>query len=331
MASNFSTAFTDDTSSDAIQSFFSTALLVRGKYFLIHHWPMMKKPLSGRSGQTYILRRYPALSLATTALPEGANPAGHAVSHTDVAFTILTYGDFIENSDLLILTQKEDVKAEEIDLLAQQMGETFDQIDRDVWGGATNVVRANGATLNAIKETPDRNDIDRMYRTLQNNKAVPFMPMIPASMKVGTEPIAPSYYGMCHHNLSFNIKLIDGFVPVEKYSGTSGQMQGEIGSFPGFRILSSPNGLYAADAGAASTAVQSTTGTNADVYSLTAVGKNAACAINLANSNGGVIMKGFGHGDDPLNRRATVGWKKFYVSGITNQNFLVEGQFAVSL
>jgi N4-gp56 family major capsid protein len=105
LATHKTTAFTDGTASDATQSFFDTLLLIRGIYSLIHQVPVTKKSLARRSGKTMIFRRYESLSLATTALSEGENPAGLAKTKTDVNATIAPYGDFIEDSDMVIDTQ----------------------------------------------------------------------------------------------------------------------------------------------------------------------------------------------------------------------------------
>jgi len=130
MATNVSTTFTDGTSSDATQSFFNTELLVRGDHALIHQVPVKKYSLARRSGKVMIFRRFTNLSTVTTALEEGVNPSGSAKAKTDVAMTIQQYGDFIEDSDLLMDTQPDPHTTENVSLQGQQMGETFDELYR---------------------------------------------------------------------------------------------------------------------------------------------------------------------------------------------------------
>ena len=84
MATNISTSFTDGTSSDAIQSFYNTELLIRASFALIHQIPVKKHTLGMRKGKTMIWRRYTNMSVATTALTEGVNPAGAAKAKTDM-------------------------------------------------------------------------------------------------------------------------------------------------------------------------------------------------------------------------------------------------------
>jgi N4-gp56 family major capsid protein len=338
MATNVTTSFTDTTSSDATQSIFNTLLLVRGTYALIHQLPVKKYNLNRRSGKTMIWRRYDALSLATVALQEGTNPAGRAKTKTDVAATIAPYGDFIEDSDMVIDTQPDPHTTENVELLGQQMGETFDALYRDLLADATNIVYANGTSTVTVTEIIDRNDLDRAYRLLRVNKARPFSPMIMAGQNIGTGPVMPSYWGLCDERMAFDIRHVDGFLLTSEYgSKNSGVLAGEFGADKnGIRFLSSPNGYWLPGAtGVTATDVNGLkkTSTFVDVYSLFIVGMEAVGGVNLANGNGGIIRKGLGSAGtaDALNMRATVGWKKFDARKILNQNFLVEVQAGVSL
>ena len=333
MATNVLAGFTDATSTDAIQSFYDKLLLVRGQIDLIHNMPMSKKPLSRRSGITMIFRRYTALPLATTTLTEGVNPSGRAKTKTDIAATIVLFGDFIEDTDFLIATQPEAVQTENVELLGQQMGETIDQIDRDIYATATNTTFVNGTSTVTVSRILDRNTLDRARRSLRNNRARVFNPVILPSQKVGTGSISPSYWGLLHENAAFDLRHVEGFKKAADYQGA--KVVGEIGADEnGIRFLSSPNGFLLAGATGvtiAATDVQATGGF-ADIYSIFVVGKDAVASINL-QGNGGVITHAFGTSGvaDPLNLRQTTGWKKYYQNVVLNQAFMEEIQCPVSL
>ena len=336
MAVNLTTAFTDGSSSDATQSVFNTLLLVRGTYALIHQVPVKKYSLARRSGKTMIWRRYDALALAPTPLSEGLPPAGKSKTKTDVAATIQPYGDFIEDSDMVLDYQPDAHSVENTELLGQQMGETFDSLYRDMWAGATNIVYANGTSTGTVSQVIDRNDLDRAIRMLRVNKAKTFSPMVMAGQKIGTLPIMPSYWGMMDERLFFDVRHIDGFLLPSEYAQSTGIVAGEGGSDKnGIRFLVSPAGYFlpgATGVTIAATDVKNTGG-YADIYSLFLVGQEAAGGINVAGGNGGVIRKGLGSAGtgDPLDQRATIGWKKYDTRKILNQDFLVEIQTAVSL
>lgn len=336
MATNLTTAFTDTTASDATQSLFNTLLLVRGTYALIHQVPVKKYNLSRRSGKTMIWRRYESLGLATTPLSEGVAPSGKAKTKTDVAATISQYGDYIEDSDMVSDTQPDPHTTENVELLGQQMGETFDQLYRDLFATATNIVYANGTSTVTVSQILDRNDLDRAYRLLKVNKARSFSPMIMAGQNVGTGPVMPSYWGLCDERVAFDLRHVEGFLLPSEYGSKQGVLAGEIGSDKnGIRFLTSPNGYYLT--GATGTTIAATdvknTGGFADIYSVFLVGQEAIGGVNLANGNGGVIRKALGSAGtaDPLEQRATVGWKKYDTRAVLNQAFFAEIQTAVSL
>lgn len=337
MAANFTTAFTDGTSSDATQSFFNTLLLVRGTYALIHQLPVKKYNLARRSGKTMIWRRYEVLSLSTQALQEGVNPAGRAKTKTDVAATIAPYGDFIEDTDMVLDTQPDPHTTENVELLGQQMGESFDQIYRNSLNSFTNVVYNNGSSVVTVSQVITKNALERAYRLIRVNKGRPFSPMIMPGQNIGTGPVMPSYWGLCDERLAFDLRHVDGFLLASEYgSSKGGVLAGEIGADKnGIRFLASPNGYFTA--GATGTTIAGTdvknTGGYVDVYSLFIVGMEAVGGVNLANGNGGIIRKGLGTSGvyDALNMRATVGWKKYDARSILNQNFAVQLYTAVSL
>lgn len=336
MALNQTSGFTDATASDAIQSFFNRLLLERGIYDLIHDVPLMKSPLAQRQGKTMIWRRYEALGLATTALTEGTNPSSRSKTKTDVSALVALYGDVLEDTDFLLLTQPEAVATENVELLGQQMGETMDQVSRDEYANATSIVYANGTSTVTVTQIVDKNDLDRSHRLLKNNKAKEFSPAIYASQNIGTGPVMRSYWGLCHEDVAFDLRHVDGFLLTAEYAKTGGAIAGEFGADKnGFRFLSSPNGYKLA--GATGTTAAGTdvanTASFVDVYSLFLCGQNAIAGVDLESGNGGVIRHGFGTSgvSDPLNLRATVGWKKYFVPKILNNNFFAELQCCASL
>jgi len=336
MAVNVTTSFTDSTSSDSTQSIFNTLLLVRGTYALIHQLPVKKYNLARRNGKTMIWRRYEALATATSPLQEGTNPAGKTKTKTDVAATIQPYGDFIEDTDMVIDTQPDPHTTENVELLGQQMGESFDVIYRNLLNSATNVVYANGTSVVTVSQIVDKNDLERTYRLLRVNKARPFSPMVMAGQNVGTGPIMPSYWAMCDERVAFDLRHTDGFLLPSEYASKTGILAGEFGADKnGIRFLASPNGWF--QAGATGVTIAGTdlknTGSFLDIYSIFVVGMEAVGGVNLANGNGGIIRHGLGEAGalDALNMRQTVGWKKYDARAILNQNFLAQIYTGVSL
>ena len=333
---NVTANFTDSTSSDATQSLFNTLLLRRGLPMLIHQLGVKMYPLNRRSGKTMIWKRYEELAVATTPLVEGINPAGKVKTKTDVAATIQPYGDFIEDSDMVLNTLPEPHTTEKVELLGEQMGRAFDVLYRDTWASFTNITYANGSSTLTVTEPLERNDLDRAYRSLVGRNALKFTPMVMASNYVGTTPIMPAYWAMCHEDVAFDLRHFDGFVLASEYPGKGGALEGEFGADKnGIRFLSSSQGYVltgATGVTAASTDLKNTGGF-LDVYSIFVMGRDFAGGVSLAGDNGRVIVKGLDSGGtgDPLEMRATVGWKKYDARAILNQNFAQEIQCGASL
>ena len=333
---NITTSFTDTTSSDATQSLFNTLLLRRGVPMLIHQIGVKMYPLARRSGKTMIWRRFEELAVATTPLSEGINPAGKAKTKTDVSATIAAFGDFIEDSDMLLSTQPDPHAIENVELLGEQTGRTMDQLYRDTWAGFTNVTYANGTSTVTVSQIIDRNDLDRAYRALMVRNALKFTPMIMASQNVGTSPIMPAYWAMCHEDVAFDLRHLDGFVLVSEYAGRNGVMESEFGADKnGVRFCSSSQGYVLAGATGVTIAATDVknTASFADIYSVFVVGRDYGGGVNLAGNNARVITKSLGSAgsSDPLEMRQTMGWKLYDARAILNQSFAQEIQVAASL
>lgn len=241
----------------------------------------------------------------------------------------------VTDSDMVIDTQRDPQTTENVELLGQQRGETFDELYRDMYTGATQIVYANGTSTLTVTDIVDRNDLDRLRRLLKNNKAKEFTPMIMASQNVGTGPVMPAYWAMCDEDVAFDLRHVPDFQLVSEYARSGGVIAGEFGADKnGIRFMASPNGYVLAGASgvtAAGTDVKNTS-SFVDVYSIFAVGQQAVAGVSLSGGNGGVIRKALGSGgtSDPLNMRATVGWKQYDARKILNQAFLAELQCCAS-
>lgn len=343
MATQITTSFTDGTSSDAIQSFFNRRLLMRGIY---SHYATMfteKKSLGMRNGKTMIFRRYAAPSRQTTALTEAVTPTPLSKSKTDVAITVAPYGAWMENSDFLAMSQPEGL-LDDVEQLAQNMGETMDALYYIMWATGTNVTYSNGAAESSVNTLAVYEDFNKALRSLRNNKARRMSPVVQASQKVGTGGIQPGYWCMMSESMYYDVRAGSTFsskffLPVNYSNG--GALVDEGGALDiGIRILPVPDEAMTAGsmivAGGGATggdaSVIAETTNNADVHYAVIVGKQAAASVDLGKGNGGIIRKSLGSGGtaDPLDQRQSIGWKKYDGRGILNQSFFQTVKAAVS-
>jgi N4-gp56 family major capsid protein len=290
-----------------------------------------------------MFRRYSNFSDATTALTEGVTPTSTSLSKTDVNATIALYGAYSEHTDMLADTQPEAVLQENIDILSQQMGETFDSLYFTNWGTATNTTFANGSATTAVNTLVTYADFSIALRELRNRKAKTFVPMMMAGTREDTGPVMPAYWCLITEDMLYDVRAFTTgsnqgtkFLLAAEYANSSGVLPGEAGALrDGIRFLVTPDGLVALGGGETGSQVTGgvqETSDAADVHSAFLVGKDAAGGISLDVNNGGIIQHNVGSAGtaDPLNQRSTVGWKKYDARLILNQDFFQEIQGAVS-
>lgn len=310
-----------------VNNFYDRTLLFRAVPLFVHtRWAQIRD-IPRKVGTTTIkFRRYGNLTAATTALTEGTTPAGSQLSVTDITASVLQYGDFITITDVLDYESQDPVLMEAAEILGDQMGDTIDQLTRDVLNAGTNVFYAGtGHTARvqvAAGELITAALVTKTVRLLKNNKARRMTKMVNATTGYGTTPLNASYIGIVHPNTTFDLKAISGWTSIEKYASTNGVMEGEVGKLDEVRFVETPNSKVFAGAGAVGIDVYSTIVFGSDAYGTTRISGEAMKNI--------VKPLGSAGSADPLDQRATSGWKATFVAKILNDAFLVRLEHAVS-
>ena len=306
--------------------FYDRTLLYRATPFLVHTKFAQVRDIPRNGGTNTIkFRRYGNLTAATTALSEGVTPAGSALSITDITASVAQYGDYVTVTDVVDYESKDPVLVEAAQILGDQAGDTLDQLTRDVLAAGTTVQYADGVAARVNVASTGKMDYDEVrkaVRTLKNNKARKITRMINASTGVATEPVDAAFIGLCHPNTTYDLKAITQFVPVEKYSSTMSVMQGEVGKVDEVRFIESTNCKVFAGAGDSSIDVYATLVLGMDAYGITRISGEAMRNIIKPLGSAGA--------NDPLEQRATSGWKATFVAKILNDDFMVRIEHAVS-
>lgn len=306
-----------------VRSFYDKDLLERALPFLLHTLFGQQRDIPQHNSQTIKFRRYNSLAVATTALTEGTTPSSTSLSVTDVSATVAQYGAYVELTDVLETTTEDPIILEVNELLGEQAGNTFDQLARDVMVTGTGVQYASTATSrssvsSAMKLTAD--EVREAVRTLKNNKAKRITSMVNASTGVDTTPVSSAYVGIVHPNTTYDLKDESGWTPVEKYSSTTSLLPNEVGKIDEVRFVETTNAKVFTGAGASSI----------DVYATLILGQNAYGVTRVSGKALETITKPLGKGEDPLNQRATHGWKGYFVAKILNDDFMLRIEHAVS-
>jgi len=310
-----------------VNNFYDRTLLMRALPQFIHTKWAQTRNIPRKAGTNVIkFRRYGNLTAATTPLTEGVTPAGSQLSVTDVTATVAQYGDYVTVTDVLDYESQDPVLMEAAEILGDQAADTLDQLTRDVlnagtsvsFGGSGNTATADVAAGDVLTTTL----LDAALLTLKNNNTRKVSQQVDATTGIGTTPIKAAYIGIVHTSLGAKVKALTGFVSVEKYPSQTDVMEGEIGYYNEIRFVESTNGKVFTGAG---------TG-GIDVYTVVLMGMHAygTTAINGEALKNIVKPLGSAGTADPLDQRATSGWKATFVAKILNNNFITRIEVALT-
>lgn len=277
-----------------MKTYYEKRLLDYAEPALVHDQFGDKYPIPAHGGKTIEFRKYSPLAKALTPLTEGVTPNGNKLEVTTITATVNQYGDFIEISDVLELTAIDRNLEQATKLLGGQAGRTLDTVTREVMTAGTNVMYAPAA---AGAEVASRSDVaadclltpDLIFVAVARLKEMNAM------------PIDDSFVAIVHPNVAADLMRSEEWQGIHKYTDSSNIYQGEIGKIAGVRFVESTEAKVFGTVGKEGAAVYATMIIGANAYATTEV------------SGGGLqhIVKQLGSAgtSDPLNQRATTGWK----------------------
>lgn len=302
--------------SGEMKSFYSDYLIDMAQPELVHDQFGQKHPIPMGGGKTIEFRKYDPLPKALTPLTEGVTPDGQKLSMGVVTATVKQYGGFIELSDILLLTAVDNNLVQATKLLGAQAGRTLDTITREVLNGGTNVQYAEGQVSSRAELTGGNADgTGNHYLTVDAvRKAVRFLKVMNAPKVDGC------YVGIIHPDVSYDLMNDPKWVNVKTYADPEGIYAGEIGRIEGVRFVESSEAKVFKGEGAGGRDVYSTLILGADAYGVTEI------------SGGGLqhIVKQLGSAGtaDPLDQRATAGWKATKVAERLVEAYMVRVETA---
>ena len=287
-----------------MKTFYDRTLIENAEPELVHDQWAQTRDIPKNGGKTIEFRKYDQLPKALTPLTEGVTPEGQEMKVTKLEATVKQYGGFVALSDLLILTAIDNNIVEASELIGSQAGRTLDTISREVMNAGTNVQYAEGQVTSRAAITSD------MKLTVKAvKKAVRFQ------KKQNAKRINGYFYGIINPDCSFDLTEDEKFVEVVKYKNPERIYNGEIGAIEGVRFVETTEAKIFAEAGAS----------GIDVYSTLILAANAYATTKIKGGGLETIIKQLGSAGtaDPLDQRATVGWKALKVTEILSQQYMV--------
>ena len=280
-----------------MKTFYEKRLIDQAEPALVHDQFGDPYPIPANGGKNIEFRKYDSLPKATTPLTEGVTPDGQTMNVSTVTAEVRQYGGWVPITDTLQLTAIDNNIVQATKIIASQAGRTLDTIVRDVLAGGTNVIYAPKiGEGGAETPVPSRATLDATCQLTSD-----LIARAATQLKaMNADPIGTSFVGIIHPYVAYELRRDPDWIDVHKYAQPDEIYNGEIGTLHGVRFVETSEAKIWKGTGCpAGLAVFSTLILGAHAYGSTEI------------EGGGLehIVKQLGYGDDPLNQRASVGWK----------------------
>lgn len=274
-------------------------------------------------------RRYTALPNTPVALTEGVTPTGQTLGVTDIVATLAQYGDKTTITDVVLDTHEDPVLNEAVELLGEQSAQMIEKMRFGILKAGTNFQYSNGTARNQVNTPLTLAVQQRAVRTLKRQNARPITSIVGSTARYETVNVAPGFVGLIHPDLESDVRAMTGFVPAERY-GTMTPWENELGKVNDVRYLTSTIFESWASAGGAKGTMLSGDATNADVYPVLFLGRDAYGIVALKGQYAvmPMIVNPKPSDSDPLAQRGHASWKSMQTAVILNDLFLVRAEVA---
>ena len=301
-----------------MKTFYEKRLIDQAEPALVHDQFGDPYPIPANGGKNIEFRKYDSLPKATTPLTEGVTPDGQTMNVSTVTAEVKQYGGWVPITDTLQLTAIDNNIVQATKIIASQAGRTLDTIVRDVLAGGTNVIYApkigEGGAETAVTSRATLDATCQLTSDLIARAATQLKAM-------NADPIGTSFVGIIHPYVTYELRRDPDWIDVHKYAQPDEIYNGEIGTLHGVRFVETSEAKIWKGTGCpAGLAVFSTLILGAHAYGSTEI------------EGGGLehIVKQLGYGDDPLNQRASVGWKAHKTAERLVEQYMVRIESASS-
>lgn len=311
------TAVTDQNQLTAEdKTFYERVLLERLLPNLNFYKDAMKKKLPKNQGRTTNFRKFNSLTAPSSSLTEGKTPDGNNLTVTSVNATVKQEGDYVLITDLIQLTGIDPILTETSELLGEEAQEVIDTRIQEAISTGTNVYFAGSATTRAGLETA----------TTKNLVAEDIKKIVRNLKKANARRFADGYYHMqIDPDIAYDLMSDPNWMDVSKYAKPEQMEKGELGKMHGMKFFESTN--------LKTVKSSDTTSSQIDVHIAYAYGKDAYACVDLEGGSGKpeIIVKpnGSAGSADPLNQRASAGWKAAFTAVITQPMAIVRVETGV--
>ena len=166
----------------------------------------------------------------TVPIVDGIVPPATAVTSELVKARVDFYGNYAILTDKVQLTVEDRVLNETTRLLAQNFGETLDEITRDVLASTSSVLQASNGSNGLTPTEMTKSDTDGLVKLLLGNDAKMISKTIKGRDAYATVPQRPAFYGFIHTDLLDDLEAVASFVNSSNYASLNSVLGFEWGS-----------------------------------------------------------------------------------------------------
>lgn len=276
--------------SSLMQKYYDRLFIDTAAHWLIHEQGAQMRPVPNGEGKVLYFTRYTAPTIITAQLTEGDNPTEVGLSASTVSTTLSEFGSYTKISKLIKLTAVDSKMKGAVELMAQNAGESRDQLIREkgLLASNTDQLAGSSAALTDVGTTDvlSAAEVRKAVRTLKANKAMRY---------------DDGYFlGKTSPYAAYDLMGDSVWVNAHTYKDGENLYKGELGRLHGVRFVETTNWKETANGGTS----------NADIIHSFIHAKNAFGVTDLEGDAKKVYAKTPGPGDtsNPVDRFSTVGW-----------------------
>lgn len=292
-----------------VREYYITDLLITAYPMLVHNSFAERYVLPEKSGDTVVMSSYDRLATVPVPITDGVVPPGADLTSSIIKAQLQWYGNYVRITNQVEYTVEDQTLNQATRLLAQNMGETLDEITRDVLiSGGVSVLATGGINGNTPTEISQQ-AVDNVVELLLDQNADMISEIVEGAMKINTTPIPDAFFGFVHTKQLADLKKVPSFVYKSSYSQYTKALPSEWGSTGNIRWLYSSKVYKSAAA--------------TPVYGNPVVGYQAYGTVHLGSDSGNFYIKPLGSAGsaDPLNQFGSAGWDHPYAARWLNDQF----------
>lgn len=292
---------------EEMRTYYSDYLIDNAKPNLVHDQFGQKTTIPKHGGTSINFRRFMPFNKPLYSMSEGVIPDGGNLKVTSVTASLVQYGYYVTLSDILKLESIDNTAVEATKILGNQAGLTLDSITREVLNGGTNVMYAGGVSARESLTADSKLTVDDIYKAARY-------------LKIQNAPkINGSYVAIIHPDVAYDLMRDNEWIDAHKYSATENLFNGEIGKIGGVRFVETSEAKIFKN-------------TPVNAYSTLVLGANAYGVTEVDGGTLKTIIKPLGSSgaNDPLDQRATIGWKASKCAVRLMESFMIRIESASS-